>query len=107
VISAGARVKQAGEAMQGEAVELVARHQLQHQEQPYQRLLGDAIRGDASQFTSDECVELAWAIVDPLLNNAEPVHAYEPGSWGPAEAAGIVTGDETWHNPQPEATTPC
>jgi len=107
VISAGARVKKAGEAMQGEAVELVARHQLQHQEQPYQRLLGDAIRGDASQFTSDECVELAWAVIDPVLDNAEPVHEYEPGSWGPAAAAGIVTGDEAWHNPKPEATTPC
>lgn len=107
VISAGARVKQAGETMRGEAVELIARHQLSQEEQPYRRLLGDAIHGDASQFTSDACVERAWAVIDPALGEAEPVHKYAPGSWGPALAADLVTEGAGWHDPKPEATTPC
>jgi len=107
VISAGARVKQPGEAMRGKAVELVVRHQPPSEELPYQRLLGDAIRGDAALFTSDEGVEAAWAVVDPALGSAEPVHEYEPGSWGPPAAAGIVVSNEGWHDPKPEETTPC
>ncbi|MDR3446703.1 glucose-6-phosphate dehydrogenase [Dyella sp.] len=107
VISAGARVKQAGEAMRGEAVELIARHQPSQEEQPYRRLLGDAIRGDASQFTSDACVERAWAVIDPALGGAEPVHEYAAGSWGPALAADLVTKGGDWHDPRAEATTPC
>ncbi|WP_430389802.1 glucose-6-phosphate dehydrogenase [Dyella sp. 20L07] len=107
VISAGALVKQAGEAMRGEAVELIARHQPSQEEQPYRRLLGDALRGDASQFTSDACVERAWAVIDPALGEAEPLHEYAPGSWGPASVADLVTEEEGWHDPKPEAPTPC
>src|SRR5947207_11695484 len=60
VISTGARIKQPGEAMRGEAVELIA-HQCPHLEKsPYERLLGDAIRGDTSLFTRDDSVEAAW-----------------------------------------------
>ena len=106
VISAGARVKQPGEAMRGEAVELVARHQPLHEDLPYARLLSDAIRGDAALFTSDECVEAAWAVVDPVLGKTLPVHEYEPASWGPPAAAGIVLSDEGWHDPKPEEKLP-
>ena len=107
VISAGMRAKQPGEEMRGEAVELVARHQLQHDDLPYARLLSDAVRGDAALFTSDECVEAAWAVVEPALGNTVPVHEYEPASWGPLTAAGIVVSDEGWHDPKPEETLPC
>src|SRR6266704_3855138 len=51
VVSAGARVKRPGENMVGDAVELVARHSLAGDKSPYERLLGDAIRGDATLFT--------------------------------------------------------
>jgi glucose-6-phosphate 1-dehydrogenase len=107
VISTGARVKKAGEAMRGEPVELIARHQPSHEEQPYRRLLGDAIRGDSSQFTSDASVERAWAVIDPALGEAEPVYPYATGSWGPELATKLVTGDDGWHDPKPEATSPC
>jgi glucose-6-phosphate 1-dehydrogenase len=107
VISAGARVKQAGEAMRGEPVELVARHQSVGEELPYQRLLGEALRGDASQFTSDACVEAAWAVVDPVLDHAAPVHEYKPGSWGPEEARAMTAHDGGWHDPKPGASQPC
>jgi len=107
VISAGTRVKRAGESMSGEPAELVARHQSPNEEQPYQRLLGDALRGDASQFTSDACVEAAWAVVDPILGDAAPVHEYVPGSWGPAAADALTEHDGGWRDPQPETTQPC
>ena len=74
---------------------------------PYERLLGDAIRGDPSLFTRDDSVEAAWRVVEPVLGDAEPVHEYEPGSWGPSAAAGIVVNDEGWHDPRPEETAPC
>jgi glucose-6-phosphate 1-dehydrogenase len=106
VIATGARVKQAGEAMRGEDVELVARHQRAGAAPPYERLLGDALRGDAGLFTRDEAVEAAWRVVDPVLDLATPVESYESGSWGPASARAIVTGDE-WHDPGPEGSTPC
>jgi len=107
VISAGARVKRPGEAMVGDNVELVARHSLAGEKSPYERLLGDAIRGDASLFTRDDGVEAAWRVVDPILHSAVPVELYEPGTWGPALARGVVVGEEGWHDPKREETAPC
>ena len=107
IIAEGMRVKQAGEEMRGEAVELVVRHDLAPEKSPYERLLGDAMRGDNALFTSDECVEAAWAVVDRVLAHEGPVGFYEPGSWGPPEAARIVSGDEGWHDPQAEEGKPC
>ena len=102
VIGAGATVKKIGEEMQGEHVELIARHESRAEMSPYERLLGNAIRGDTSLFTRDDSVEAAWRIVDPVLNGAAPVLEYERGSWGPAASAGIIAGSGTWHDPQAE-----
>ncbi len=102
VISTGARVKRRGDDMCGESVELVARRQRGGEEMPYERLLGDALRGDATLFTSDQSVEAAWAVVDPVLDDDRPVLAYEPGSWGPEQARGVVVDNESWHDPVPE-----
>jgi glucose-6-phosphate 1-dehydrogenase len=107
VIAEGARVKRPGEAMRGDPVELVARHDTTPEKSPYERLLGDAIRGDNSLFTSDACVEAAWAVVDHVLNHQNPVETYEPGSWGPAGAAHVITSAEGWHDPQAETSKPC
>ena len=103
VISAGARVKRAGDEMRGEPVELVARRSLASEDLPYERLLGDAMAGDASLFTRDDSVEAAWRVIDPILHNPAPVIEYEPGTWGPVSAARVIAGDEGWHDPQPEA----
>src|SRR3546814_1566709 len=73
--------------MRGEDVELTARHQHVDEKSPYERLLGDAIRGDAGLFTSDAAVEAAWRVVDPVLRDHAAVETYEPGTWGPASAA--------------------
>jgi glucose-6-phosphate 1-dehydrogenase len=107
VISTGALVKKNGEEMRGEPVELIARHRTQTEKSPYERLLGDAIRGDGQLFTQDASVEAAWRVVDPILRDPLPVVEYEPGSWGPDVATDIVHGDEVWHDPQIEQTQPC
>ena len=107
VISAGARVKQSGEEMRGEPVELIARHAPGSEKLPYERLLGDALRGDPSLFTRDDSVEAAWRVIDPVLGNSEPISEYQPGSWGPLAATDIVTGGEGWHDPKPEEAAPC
>ena len=107
VISEGALVKRHGDEMRGEPVELVARHHSASEKSPYDRLLGDAIRGDTSLFTQDACVEAAWRVIDPALAAPRPVLSYEPGTWGPAAAAEIVNDGGAWHDPGVEKTAPC
>jgi glucose-6-phosphate 1-dehydrogenase len=107
VIATGALVKRDGEDMRGEPVELTARHNSPAEKSPYERLLGDAVRGDPALFTQDASVEAAWQVIDPILTGALPVVEYEPGSWGPEQAAQIVRGEDTWHVLQAEASAPC
>jgi glucose-6-phosphate 1-dehydrogenase len=106
VIGAGALVKRSGEEMRGEPIELVARHRTQSDKSPYERLLGDAMRGDGALFTHGDAVEAAWRVVDPVLQNPSPVVQYDPGTWGPP-AANAVIEDGDWHDPKPEASSPC
>jgi glucose-6-phosphate 1-dehydrogenase len=107
VICAGALVKRNGEDMHGEPVELIARHNTRREKSPYERLLGDAVRGERALFTQDDSVEAAWQVVDPILTAGPPVIEYEPGTWGPSAATAIVNGDATWHDPVIEKTAPC
>jgi glucose-6-phosphate 1-dehydrogenase len=93
--------------MRGEPVELTARHNSPTEKPPYERLLGDAVRGDPALFTQDASVEAAWQVIDPILTNAPAVIEYEPGSWGPKQAADIVEGNDTWHELQAEKSAPC
>ena len=64
---------------------LIAHHQSADDMQPYERLLGDAARGDPELFARADSVEAEWRIVDPILGNATPLYEYEPNTWGPAE----------------------
>jgi glucose-6-phosphate 1-dehydrogenase len=98
-ISLGARAKKPGEAMTGEAVELYASHSSGTARPPYERLIGDAIRGDQSLFAREDWVEAAWWVVDGVLDARTPPYAYEPGSWGPPEAANILVRGDRWHGP--------
>lgn len=107
VISEGALVKRNGEQMHGEPVELIARHHSESEKSPYERLLGDAVRGDTSLFTQDDCVEAAWRVVDPALTAALPVQEYEPGTWGPRASIDVVNDGDTWHDPVIERSLPC
>jgi glucose-6-phosphate 1-dehydrogenase len=107
VISEGALVKRRGDHMHGEPVELVARHHSAVEKSPYERLLGDAIRGDTSLFTQDDSVEAAWRVVDPALSEAQPPLEYEPGTWGPAASNEVITQGDVWHDPVAEVSSPC
>lgn len=96
----GLRIKDYGEAMSGRNVELIASEDQARDMLPYERLLGDAMRGDASLFAREDAIESQWRIVEPVLNLATPPLSYEPGTWGPAEAerlVGAVPGD--WLQP--------
>ena len=93
--------------MRGEGVELVARNLPLRGAPPYERLLGDALRGDSSLFTRDSAVEAAWRVVDPVLDLQGPVEPYAKGSWGPADARNVLAGDDDWHDPVAEVAPPC
>jgi glucose-6-phosphate 1-dehydrogenase len=99
VISLGARIKVGGEAMAGEKVELIAHEESTDQMLPYERLLGDAMRGDPALFNRVDAVEAAWRVIDPVLGNVTPVHEYAIDTWGPPEADAIAADIGGWHNP--------
>ena len=65
----------------------------------YERLLGDAMVGDATLFARQDAVEAAWAIVDPVLAASDRLHEYEPGSWGPPQADQLVADVGGWNSP--------
>jgi glucose-6-phosphate 1-dehydrogenase len=67
--------------------------------EPYERLLGDALAGRSQLFTRQDTVEETWRIVQPLLDDPGPVHPYEPGNWGPKEAANLTRGLCQWYEP--------
>jgi len=66
---------------------------------PYDRLIGAALDGDNWLFASQDTVEAAWKVVDPVLGDVTPVHPYARGSWGPAEADRLLGGRDTWYEP--------
>ncbi|HXR74875.1 MAG TPA: glucose-6-phosphate dehydrogenase [Bryobacteraceae bacterium] len=100
-ISLGARIKRPGAEMVSMPAELSAVEQAQSEElTAYERLLTDAMEGDATLFVREDAVEAAWSIVGSVLGNVAPIHAYEPGTWGPAEADRLAADIGGWHNPE-------
>ena len=100
-IGIGARVKTPGDGLKGGPVELSVMHRESADEmEPYERLLGDAMKGDATLFARQDVVEAAWTIVDRLIAMpaAAPIE-YERGTWGPAEADRLVTDIGGWNTP--------
>jgi glucose-6-phosphate 1-dehydrogenase len=78
---------------------LVSHHPGAGEMDAYERVLGDALHGDATLFAREDYVEEAWRIVDPALAADTPLQPYAPGSWGPA-AARAVAPDGGWHDPR-------
>jgi glucose-6-phosphate 1-dehydrogenase len=98
-IAMGATVMAPGETLAAQPVEMVANHEQDAEEMDaYERLLGDAMAGDATLFAREDYVEQAWRIVDPLLKANTPVYAYDPKSWGPKDVE-RVTPPGGWQNP--------
>ncbi len=99
-IAIGATVMSPGETMKGEMAEIVAsRHACPGEMEAYERVLGDAMAGDATFFAREDYVEEAWRIVDPVLKVGTPVFEYEKGNWGPGEVEQRVSPPGGWHNP--------
>jgi len=96
----GVTVMDRQEKMIGEQVELLARRYPGAEEtDAYERVLGDAMTGDATLFAREDYVEEAWRIVDPVLKAGTPVYEYEPGTWGPSEVNQKVSPPGGWENP--------
>ena len=105
-IAIGARAKRPGEGMTGHPVELSVVDQALRAGEPggtrlgdYERLLGDAMAGDATLFARQDGVEAAWAIVDPVIHGPSPMYEYEPGTWGPKEAEALTASVGGWNTP--------
>jgi glucose-6-phosphate 1-dehydrogenase len=76
----------AAEVGKREEVELVAcRHPRPEEMEAYERVLTDAMAGDATLFARQDYVEEAWRIVDPMLKAGTPVYPYAPHTWGPMQ----------------------
>ena len=100
-VALAARVKRAGKDFVGDQRELYLLDEQPQQEAPYERLLGDVMAGDGTLFARQDEVEAAWAIVEPVLGNSTPIHLYQPGTWGPLEAAELAADGGGWHQPAP------
>ncbi len=100
-IAFGMMVLGSGDDDAGQPTEMVACRQSRAGESDaYERLLGDAMAGDATLFAREDYVEEAWRIVDPVLKAGTPVHEYEPGTWGPSEAYRGITPPGGWQEPR-------
>jgi glucose-6-phosphate 1-dehydrogenase len=99
-IAIGTTVMDPDDRMVGQPVELLASRRPGPEEMDaYERVLGDAMTGDRALFAREDYVEEAWRIVDPVLKADTPVHAYEPGTWGPQEVDAHVMPPDGWQNP--------
>jgi glucose-6-phosphate 1-dehydrogenase len=99
-IALGMTVMAPGEKILGQATEMLAsRHPQADEMDAYERLLGDAMAGDATLFARQDYVDEAWRIVDPILKKTTSVYEYEPNSWGPAEVQQTVEPAGGWLNP--------
>jgi glucose-6-phosphate 1-dehydrogenase len=101
-ISLSALAKRPGEAMIGEDVRLVEHQRLVDKMEPYERLIGDALRGDRTLFGNEDGVEEAWRIVEPVLGEVTPIDRYDPLSWGPADADRLAAEVGGWCAIEPE-----
>ena len=99
-IAIGANVIAPGEETRSQPAEMLGtRHPRADEMDAYERVLGDAMHGDATLFAREDYVEEAWRIVDPVLKDGTPIHEYEPGTWGPSEVDANVSPPGGWQNP--------
>jgi glucose-6-phosphate 1-dehydrogenase len=93
-------VKEPGDAIVTHAVDLAVDFEetLGDRREAYERLLDDAIAGDARRFAREDSVDEAWRIVDPALSEPGELLFYERGTWGPPQADDLLSGD-AWYPP--------
>jgi glucose-6-phosphate 1-dehydrogenase len=99
-ISIGANVIAPGQEARSQTAEMLGTELPRADEMDaYERVLGDAMQGDATLFAREDYVEEAWRIVDPVQKAISPVYEYEPGTWGPKEVNSSVSPPGGWQNP--------
>ena len=96
LIGIGARRKRAGDTMVGEPVELDALDDTTGDMAPYERLIGDAMNGQHQLFTREDASELAWRVVEQVLNLPDKPYTYQAGTWGPVDEAAKLGPPEGW-----------
>jgi glucose-6-phosphate 1-dehydrogenase len=96
--------KEAGDEIRAKAVDIAISNEriFGDVQEAYERLLGDAVEGDARRFGREDALEQQWRIVEPLLDRRGPVRLYDKGSWGPTEADGLIDDLGGWHDPAPQ-----
>jgi glucose-6-phosphate 1-dehydrogenase len=99
VIALGTRAKAPGEVMSGEEVELNVLHQNGDEMDAYERLIGDAMKGDLTLFAREDSAEAQWRIVDPIIGCDTPLYEYDPGTWGPPQSDEIARKFGGWRDP--------
>jgi len=99
VVTFGMNVMASGSESQAESAEMVLNRQPGPKDMDaYERVLTDAMAGDATLFARQDYVEEAWRIVDLVLKADTPVFEYEPQTWGPKEVERL-TPPGGWHDP--------
>jgi glucose-6-phosphate 1-dehydrogenase len=102
-IGLGVQTKQPGEAMTGHASELLMCDEEVENMGAYERLIGDALRGDPTLFARQDSIEEAWRIVDDVIHRASSGQGspfpYVSGGWGPVQAEALVEREGGWHRP--------
>ncbi|HXY50498.1 MAG TPA: glucose-6-phosphate dehydrogenase [Terriglobales bacterium] len=99
-IATGVRIKLPGRKLVAMLTELAAvKNSPGDEVEAYERLLTDAMRGDALLFVREDAVEVSWGVVENILGNSAPLHFYEPGSWGPIETETLAKDIGGWRNP--------
>jgi glucose-6-phosphate 1-dehydrogenase len=84
----------------GQVIEALVNRNAQPDEvDAYERVLTDAMAGDATLFARQDYVEEAWRIVDPVLKQGTQLYEYEPQTWGPVEVERRVMPPDGWVNP--------
>jgi glucose-6-phosphate 1-dehydrogenase len=95
-IALGALSKKSGTEMAGREVELLVCNQQDGEMGAYERLIGDAMRSDATLFARQDAVEASWAVINPVLTMQTPLHEYDRASWGPEAANGMIENYGGW-----------
>jgi glucose-6-phosphate 1-dehydrogenase len=99
-IAIGMTVMAPGEGTSVQTAEMLASsHPRADEMDAYERVLGEAMAGDATLFARQDYVDQAWRIVDPVLKKATPIYQYAPNTWGPSEVQ-QVTPPGGWDNPE-------
>lgn len=100
-VTFGLQMKKPGDELLSDDVDLEAsfRDENGAHREAYQRLLEDAMVGDARRFAREDGIDQQWRIVDDVVADHPPVELYHPGTWGPSSSHRLAADIGGWHDP--------